>query len=126
MVLFGVLTGACGGQRAMQLEVGQRIHSSGEVSVSVGPNGTQQVTVRVTGIPRPQALGPGLTSYVVWLTAARSGTERVGALRYDGDAMEGVLAFPVRADSFWIQVSAERSARVRRPAGVLVARRLVP
>jgi hypothetical protein len=111
------LTGAasCAGNEQMMAASAEIPAAEGKVSTEDADNGNTRVRIEVKHLAPPRRVAPDATTYVVWLEAAGSTTQNVGALRVDDDLV-GSLEFVTVYKTFRVVVTPEALATLSAPS----------
>jgi len=116
----------CGGPSEYAMTGTERsAGTDGMITVEELEGGNRLVQIELAHLPPPNRLGEGLTTYVVWFTAADQAAQKASMLAYDADDRAGRATATTPLSRFTVTVSAERNGNVGSPSDIIVARRQV-
>lgn len=124
----GLVGASCvqAGQRySLRSALGGARDVTGTVSVERVEGGQRLVVVQLNELPAPERLAPGLTEFVVWLSAPSGKQVKAGALNYDRAHQSGSLFATTTLAAFTVRVTGERDPSVAAPSNVLLTERKV-
>jgi hypothetical protein len=94
--------------------------AQGKVITSTDRNGNTEVEVKVQHVATPQSLTPPRQTYLVWVQPRGQQAELLGAMRINGDSLEGSLKGTTRYKDFEVLVTAEDNATAEVPSDAVI------
>jgi hypothetical protein len=94
--------------------------AQGKVITSTDRNGNTEVEVKVQHVATPQSLTPPRQTYLVWVQPRGQQAELLGAMRINGDSLEGSLKGTTRYKDFNVVVTAEDAATAEVPSDAVI------
>lgn len=94
--------------------------AAGTVTTSNDRNGNTEVEVKVQHMATPQSLTPPAQTYLVWVQPRGQQAELLGALRINGDNLEGSLKGTTTYKDFNVLVTAENNVKADVPSEAVI------